>query len=293
LFDLVIGCDGIRSCIRQAILEATSGHCLEDPLPHSYKELTISPGENNTFRIEPNALHIWPRGGYMLIALPNLDGGFTVTLFLPNEGDESLASLTDEHALYRFFESRFPDAVPLMPNLAEDFFDRPTGTLSTIRTSPWHYRGEALVLGDAAHAMVPFHAQGMNCAFEDCSVLHQCLTRLGEDWEAVFSEFEALRKPNAEAVADLSLENYLEMRNTVRDPKFLLKKQLAWRLEDRHPHSFIPRYSMVMFHRIPYAEAKCRGVLQEEILDALLAGVHSLDRVDYAYADQLIKEKLG
>lgn len=291
-FDLVIGCDGFNSRIRGAVLEATSGECSQEPLEHSYKELTIPPGENNTFQIEENALHVWPRGGFMLIALPNLDGGFTVTLFLPNKGEESFASLTDENALYAFFNKRFPDALPLMPTLSEDFFNNPTGSLSTIRTRPWHYRGEALILGDAAHAIVPFHGQGMNCAFEDCSALIECLDRWGEDWGTVFPEFEALRRPNADAIADLSLENYIEMRSAVRDPKFQLKKELAWRLEDRHPEIFIPRYSMVMFHRTPYIEAKRRGRIQNEILESLTADVQSVDEVDYAYADELIKEKL-
>ncbi len=291
-FDRVIGCDGIHSRVRRAILQATSGQCSEEPLAHSYKELSIPPGENNRFRIEANALHIWPRGGYMLIALPNLDRGFTVTLFLPNQGEDSFATLTDAERLYRFFEGRFPDAAALMPNLATEFFSHPTGTLSTIRTHPWHYRGKALILGDAAHAIVPFHGQGMNCAFEDCAFLSECLARLGEEWEGVFAEFERLRKPDAEAIADLSLENYLEMRSTVRDPKFLLKKELAFRLEDRQPHRFIPRYSMVMFHRIPYAEAKRRGAIQDGILETVLADVKGLEEVDYSYADQLIKERL-
>jgi 2-polyprenyl-6-methoxyphenol hydroxylase and related FAD-dependent oxidoreductases len=292
-FELIIGCDGIHSVVRRSLLQATSGHCSEEQLPHSYKELTIPPGENNTFQIEENALHIWPRGGYMLIALPNLNGGFTVTLFLPNQGEESFASLIDKHTLIAFFNQRFPDVLPLMPHLAEEFFNHPTGRLSTIRTTPWHYRGEGLILGDAAHAIVPFHGQGMNCAFEDCSALNECLTRLGEDWETVFAEFEAKRAPNAEAIADLSLENYIEMRSTVRDPNFQLKKELAWRLEECYPDRFIPRYSMVMFHRTPYAEAKRCGVIQNQILETLLSGIHSLNEVDYTYADHLIKEKLG
>ena len=292
-FARVIGCDGAHSRVRSAIMQATHGQCLEEPLAHSYKELSIPPGRNNTFQIEANALHVWPRGEYMLIALPNLDGGFTATLFLPNEGEESFATLTDAERLYRFFHKRFPDAVTLMPNLVSEFFGHPTGRLSTIHTTPWHYRSEALILGDAAHTLVPFHGQGMNCAFEDCRALNVCLTRLSEDWEAAFAEFENLRQPNAEAIADLSLENYIEMRSAVRDPKFQLKKELAWRLEDRYPEIFIPRYAMVMFHHTPYGEAKRRGTLQDQILEMLLAGIESLEEVDYSYADRLIKEKLG
>ena len=292
-FERVIGCDGVQSRVRGAILQATSGHCADEPLEHSYKELSIPPGPNQSFRMEPNALHIWPRGEYMLIALPNLDGGFTATLFLPNEGEQGFSMLTTEAQVSAFFNQQFPDTLALMPRIKEEFFSRPTGRLSTIRVTPWHFQDRALIVGDAAHAIVPFHGQGMNCAFEDCSAFHQCLARFGEDWDSVFSEFEAMRKPNADAIADLSLENYIEMRSTVRDPRFQLKKELAWRLEDRHPDRFIPRYSMVMFHRIPYAEAKRRGVIQSEILNRLTEDIESLDRVDYAHADRMIEQRLG
>jgi kynurenine 3-monooxygenase len=291
-FEVVIGCDGVDSSVRRAILEATSGACSEEPLAHGYKELSIPPAAGGGFRMEPHALHIWPRGDYMLIALPNLDGGFTVTLFLPHEGRDSFATLTDEVRLIAFFETRFPDASALMPHLAAEFFRHPTGRLGTLRVRPWRVRDRALILGDAAHAIVPFHGQGMNCAFEDCSALDACLRRWPDDWAQAFAEFETLRKPNTEAIADLSIENYLEMRSTVRDPKYQWKKALAFRLEDRHPERFIPRYSMVMFHRIPYAEAKRRGIIQDQILEVLTAGVHDLEDVDYAYADQLIHERL-
>jgi kynurenine 3-monooxygenase len=292
-FNRVIGCDGIQSAVRHAVLHATQGSCIEEPLAHSYKELSIPPAPNGGFQMEANALHIWPRGEYMLIALPNLDGGFTVTLFLPNAGELSFASLTDAAALLRFFATQFPDALALMPRLAQEFFTNPTGRLSTLRVAPWHCRDDALILGDAAHAIVPFHGQGMNCAFEDCSAFDQCLARHGEAWEQVFAALEDLRRPDADAIADLSLENYVEMRSTVRDSRFQLKKELAWRLEDRHPERFIPRYSMVMFHDIPYAEAQRRGRIQDEILTTLTDRAHTLEDVDYAVADRLIEERLG
>ncbi len=291
-FEVVIGCDGVNSAVREAILKCASGVCREDRLAHGYKELSILPAEDGGFRMEPNALHIWPRGDYMLIALPNLDGGFTVTLFLPHEGAESFAALCDETRLLAFFQARFPDALALMPHLGEEFFQNPTGQLGTLRAWPWHVGDRALILGDAAHAIVPFHGQGMNCAFEDCNALDACLARQPENWSQVFAEFAALRKPDAEAIADLSLENYLEMRSTVRDPGYQLKKALAFRLEDRHPERFIPRYSMVMFHRLPYAEVQRRGLIQDRILEALTAGVRELEDVDYAYADRLIHERL-
>jgi hypothetical protein len=209
-FERVIGCDGVQSRVRSAILQATSGHCADEPLEHSYKELSIPPGPNQSFRMEPNALHIWPRGEYMLIALPNLDGGFTATLFLPNEGEQGFSMLTTEAQVSAFFNEQFPDILALMPRIKEEFFRHPTGRLSTIRTTPWHFQDRALIVDDAAHAIVPFHGQGMNCEFEDCSAFHECLARAGEDWERAFTELEALRKPNADAIADLSLENYIE-----------------------------------------------------------------------------------
>ncbi len=291
-FGVVIGCDGVNSVVRAAILEAASGSCREEPLAHGYKELRILPAEGGGFRMEPHALHIWPRGDYMLIALPNLDEGFTVTLFLPHVGEQSFAALSDESRLLAFFRARFPDALAHMPDLAGQFFRHPTGQLGTLRIRPWKVRDRALILGDAAHAIVPFHGQGMNCAFEDCAALDACLERYPDDWARAFAEFEGLRKPNAEAIADLSLENYLEMRSTVRDPGYQLKKALAFRLEDRHPGCFIPRYSMVMFHRIPYREAQRRGRIQDHILEALTMGVSDLDAVDYGYADRLIAEAL-
>jgi len=228
----------------------------------------------------------------MLIALPNVDGSFTVTLFLPNHGVESFHALTTPESVYALFERRFADAIPLMPRLGDDFFGNPTGHLETIRCAPWSYGDQALVLGDAAHAIVPFHGQGMNAAFEDCGALDDCLEDPDRPWNEVFAEFEKRRRPDTDAIADMALENYVEMRSTVREPKFQLKKELSFRLEERHPGRFIPRYSMVMFHTIPYAEAKRRGAIQEEILDALTAEAASVDDVDFARADRLIAERL-
>ena len=243
--------------------------------------------------MEKNALHIWPRGEYMLIALPNADGSFTATLFLPNQGDESFEALTTPEAVRALFERRFADAIPLMPRLVEDFFGNPTGHLETIRCAPWWFEDHALVLGDAAHAIVPFHGQGMNAAFEDCSAFDRCLEDPDRPWSEVFAEFEERRRPNTDAIADMALENYVEMRSTVREPKFQLKKDLAFRLEERHPGRFIPRYSMVMFHTLPYAEAQRRGAIQEKILDELTSHAAGLDEVDLARADRLIAERLG
>ncbi len=294
-YDVLIGTDGSASAVRAAILERTGGRLDEEPLGHGYKELAIPPASRSGggFRMDEGALHIWPRGEYMLIALPNVDGSFTVTLFLPNRGEESFQALTNPEAVDALFQRRFADAIPLMPGLTEDFFANPTGHLETIRCAPWSFEDHALVLGDAAHAIVPFHGQGMNAAFESCSAFDRCLSDPDQPWDEVFREFEERRRPDTDAIADMALENYVEMRSTVREPTFQLKKELSFRLEERHPGRFIPRYSMVMFHTIPYAEAKRRGAIQEEILDALTSRTASLDEVDLARADRLIAERLG
>ena len=292
-YDVLVGTDGSASAVRAAILERTGGRLDEEPLGHGYKELSIPAGDGGRFRMEKNALHIWPRGEYMLIALPNVDGSFTVTLFLPNRGGESFDALTTPEAVHALFERRFADAIPLMPRLVDEFFENPTGHLETIRCEPWSFEDHALVLGDAAHAIVPFHGQGMNAAFEDCSAFDQSLRDPDRPWNEVFAEFEKRRRPNTDAIADMALENYVEMRSTVRESKFQLKKDLSFRLEERHPGRFIPRYSMVMFHTIPYAEAKRRGAIQEEILEELTSRATSLDEIDLARADRLIAERLG
>jgi kynurenine 3-monooxygenase len=296
-YDVLIGTDGSASAVRAAILERTRGRLDEEPLGHGYKELSIPAkgGEGGGFQMEKNALHIWPRGEYMLIALPNADGSFTATLFLPQRGAESFEALRTPEAVLALFARRFADAIPIMPRLVEDFFGNPTGHLETIRCEPWSFEDQALILGDAAHAIVPFHGQGMNAAFEDCSAFDRCLAEASSDrpWNDVFAEFERLRRPNTDAIADMALENYVEMRSTVREPKFQLKKDLSFRLEERHPGRFIPRYSMVMFHTIPYAEAQRRGAIQEEILDELTRQAASIADVDLARADRLIAERLG
>jgi kynurenine 3-monooxygenase len=294
-YDVLIGTDGSASAVRAAILERAGGRLDEEPLGHGYKELTIPAAASGggRWRMEKNALHIWPRGEYMLIALPNVDGSFTATLFLPNRGEESFDALTTPEAVHALFERRFADAIALMPRLVEDFLENPTGHLETIRCAPWSFEDQALVLGDAAHAIVPFHGQGMNAAFEDCSAFDRSLRDPDRPWNEVFTEFETRRRPNTDAIADMALENYVEMRSTVREPKFQLKKDLSFRLEERHPGRFIPRYSMVMFHTIPYAEAKRRGAIQEGILDELTSKAARLDDVDLARADRLIAERLG
>ena len=291
-FTRVIGTDGSASAVRDAIHEINSEHNYAEPLGHSYKELCIPAGSDGEFQMEPHALHIWPRGGYMLIALPNMDKSFTVTLFMPNEGEISFETINDEEKLQAFFKAHFPDAVPLLPDLNKDYFENPTGHLATVRCSPWHYQDKALLIGDAAHAVVPFHGQGMNCGFEDASELDAQIEKFEGDWSQVFSETDKLRQPNGNAIADMAIENYITMRDSVRDEKFLLKSALAFELEKRFPEYFCPRYSMVMFHRLPYAEAKARGVIQEEILSELTKDCDLVEDVDFEIAKTLVHTKL-
>jgi kynurenine 3-monooxygenase len=290
-FDSVIGADGAGSALRAAMLKvADLGERIEW-LGHSYKELEIPPAPGGGFLIEPNALHIWPRGGFMLIALPNIDGSFTVTLFLGNEGRPSFATLGSTDAVREFFAREFPSAAPLMPEHLQDFERNPTGLLATLRLDRWHLDGRALLLGDAAHAIVPFHGQGMNCAFEDCVELDQLLAA-HSDLESAFAEFHARRKPNADAIADMAIENYVEMRDSVADDRFVLLKQLERSLAGLHPERFVPRYSMVMFRRVGYAEAQRRGRAQWRILEDLLGAATDLDGIDYAEAERRILAEL-
>ncbi|TQV85585.1 FAD-dependent oxidoreductase [Aliikangiella coralliicola] len=291
-FERVIGTDGSASAVRDAIHKVNSTSNRVEPLGHSYKELCI-PALNGDFQMDPNALHVWPRGGYMLIALPNMDCSFTVTLFMPNEGDISFKEINTEEKLLKFFNSHFPDAVPLLPNITQDYFDNPTGNLATVRCTPWHYQDKALLIGDAAHAVVPFHGQGMNCGFEDVSEFDAQIEKWGSDWQNVFSETDRLRKPNGDAIADMAIENYITMRDSVRDEKFLLRSALAFELEKRYPEYFCPRYSLVMFHRLPYAEAQQRGEIQEQILCQLTESVSDISDIDFSKAESLITEKLS
>lgn len=276
----LVGADGGGSIVRRAMTGQRGLRVTESFLEHGYKELTLPPGPGGRHRIEREALHVWPRGGMMLIALPNLDGSFTVTLFLALQGGpESYAALQDRQAVAQFFRRHFPDAVPLMPGLEREFFEHPVGRMGTVLAEPWCAGGAALLLGDAAHAIVPFHGQGMNACFEDCAELDRLLRESG-DWEAACAEFTPLRKPNTDAIAAMALENFREMRDTVRDPRFLLRRELSFELERRHPGRFVPRYSMVMFrHDIPYRVAYERGAVQERILEELAAGVSSIDEI--------------
>jgi kynurenine 3-monooxygenase len=291
--DVVFAADGAGSDVRRSLVAAGAIEAKEELLDHGYKELTIPASGAGKFLLEPNALHIWPRGGFMLIALPNTDGSFTATLFLPHRGKPSFESVGADGAL-EFFRREFSDALEHMPSLRDDYAQHPVGILGTVYCRPWSHR-HVLLIGDAAHAIVPFHGQGMNAAFEDCAVFDQLLDGAGSspDWPSLFAEFERLRAPNTRAIAEMAIENYREMRADVRDPKFELRAQLSFELERRFPGRFIPRYSMVMFHpEIDYAEAQRRGARQAAILQQLTVNAATLADVDFDLAAKLIHSEL-
>lgn len=289
---IAIGADGAASAIRAEMLKLPRFNFSQQYLDYGYKELTIAAAPDGTHRVEPHALHIWPRGSFMLIALPNVDGTFACILFLPFEGSSSFAGLDSGPKVLDFFETHFPDAVPLMPHLHENYFGNPTGSMVTIRCSPWHVNDKALLLGDAAHAIVPFFGQGMNCAFEDCSCFLELLDRHGALWSDLFREFERARKGNTDSIADLALENFVEMRDRVADPRFLFQKKVELALQARYPRLFVPKYAMVTFHRIPYSVAHSRGRIQDRLLAELCDSVSRIEDVDWQKAEMLIHRNL-
>ena len=283
-----IATDGAGSAVRLSLARANRVTVREDWLDHDYKELNIPAVPGGRHVLDANSLHIWPRGGFMLIALPNTDGSFTATLFLARTGPNSFERLKSSIEVSEFFRKEFPDAARLMPCLEKEFSAHAQGQLGTVHLDPWHIDGKVLLLGDASHAIVPFHGQGMNAAFEDCSVFDSLLERY-DDWEPLFIELARIRQPNSAAIAQMALENYTEMRDTVLDAGFVRRKAMAMELERRFPDRFIPRYSMVMFHpEIPYAEAQRRGAVQHRILMELdTSGTR-----DPALAEKLVKDRL-
>src|SRR5713101_3272641 len=267
--DSIIGVDGAFSAVRASMqLKIDNFQYDESYLAHGYKELTIPPGPNGSWQMEKNALHIWPRKSFMMIALPNPDGSFTCTLFWEFEGPRSFATTKTDDDVCRFFDEEFPDAVPLMPTLLEDFRQNPTGSLVTIRCAPWSYRDKVCLLGDAAHAVVPFYGQGMNAAFEDCVVLDECLEKFSNDRERAFAEYFSRRKENADALADLAIGNFIEMRDKTASKTFRAKKKLDHFLEATLPGTYLPLYTMVTFTRMPYAKAAKRAQVQDTLVYA-------------------------
>ena len=271
--DLVFGADGAFAASRLNMQLSTdrfeyNQHYIEA----GYKELIIPPGKDESFMMEKNALHIWPRGSFMMIALPNPDGNFTCTLFLPFEGEKSFANLKTKDQIKTFFETEFPDAVPLMPTLLDDFMNNPTSSLVTVKCFPWTFDNKIALIGDAAHAIVPFFGQGMICGFEDCVVLNNLITKHNEDWEKIFPEYQELRKPDGDAIADMAIANFIEMRDRTADPKFLLQKKIEARFSAKHPEKWIPFYTMVVYSPdIRYSTAMREGQRQEAIMQKIMS----------------------
>lgn len=270
VFDRIFGTDGAFSAVRSRLMRTDRFNYEQRYLSHGYKELEIPANADGSHKLETNALHIWPRGAYMLIALPNPDGSFTLTLFFPFEGEPSFSSLNSDARIKEFFEANFADALPLMPDYLQDYHENPSSSLVMISCEPWNHSDKVCLLGDASHAIVPFYGQGMNSGFEDCSVLMDLMEDYGDDWAGLFSAFSKKRKPEADAIRELALRNYIEMRDKTADPRFLLQKKIEARFSDRHPDKWIPLYTQVTFSHIPYDVALRNGERQDAIMQRVM-----------------------
>ena len=292
--DLVFACDGAFSAVRYTSMQKQDRFNYEQRyIEDGYKELLLPANSDGSYKLDKNALHIWPRGRFMLIALPNEDGSFTCTLFMPFENHEfSFDKLTTDEKVDEFFKKMFPDFYELMPNLIENWHQHPLSSLAIIRCYPWTY-GKTALMGDAAHATVPFYGQGMNAGFEDCSEMYRLMQKHNENWEAVFEEYQQIRKPNGDAVQDLSLHNYYVMRDYVADPKFLLQKKIEKRIFEKYPDKWMPLYSQVTFSHIPYAEAYKRGMAQEKMMQEIMQLPGIEQKWESEEIEQLILSKLS
>lgn len=293
-FEVIFGSDGSYSAARLSFqLQTDRFQYQQFYIDYGYKELTIPSDATGGYRIEKNALHIWPRGNYMLIALPNTDGSFTCTLFFPFEGEASFAALDTKEKVRIFFDKTFADASAMMPDLEQEFMSNPTASLVTVKCHPWVKGGKFALIGDAAHAIVPFFGQGMNCGFEDCRVLNGLITKHEERWEDVFKEYQHLRKPDGDAIADLALNNFVEMRDKVADPVFLLQKKIEGRFSNLYPDKWIPAYSQVTFSpHIRYSEALSNGMKQEAIMKNVMRMDGIADKWDSPEVEKLMLEHI-
>lgn len=267
--DLIFGTDGAFSAVRAGMQKTPRFNYQQEYIPHGYRELLLPANDDGSFKIEKNSLHIWPRGKYMLIALPNLDGSFTCTLFMPYEGENSFESLSSDSAIDSFFKEQFRDFYDLMPDLVENYKSHPLSDLVIIRCFPW-VKKNTLIMGDASHAIVPFYGQGMNSGFEDCSVMDEMIDSYDHNWEQILESFEESRKPDADAIAELALRNYIEMRDLVADPEFILRKKIEAKFYEKHPEKWMPLYSQVTFSHIPYSEALRQGKIHDSIMERIM-----------------------
>jgi len=272
--DYILGGDGAFSAVRSKMVRTNRFDYSQSYTDSGYKELCIEPTAEGEFAMDPNSLHIWPRGNFMMIALPNPNKTFTCTLFMPFEGENGFSNLNTDEEILSFFKKNFADSIPLMPDLLKDFKENPVGSLVTVKCYPWH-KGKATLLGDACHAIVPFYGQGMNCAFEDCVVMDDCLEQF-EDWDMAMDAYQKSRKPNADAIADLALQNFIEMRDLVGDKDFLYYKKIEHDICDLHPELFQSQYEMVTFSNVPYAEAKVKGARNtKRVYDLISEGLEN------------------
>jgi len=290
--DVFLATDGAFSALRDAMIRNPRHDFSQDYQSHGYKELEIVPGPNSTFQMEEKALHIWPRSSFMMIALPNPGGNFTCTLFLPYEGEVSFEHLNNDEEVMEFFQTYFPDSISMMPGLLEDFRNNPIGHLSTMRTYPW-VKNRSALMGDAAHAIVPFYGQGMNCSFEDCVILDQCIEEIGGDWNNILKEYQKSRKPNADAIADLAIQNFVEMRDLVGLPDFLHKKSIEKKLVDALPGEYRTQYERVTFSNDPYREALLAGEKNDEFIQHIIDNDLEEKINDKTFAKSLVEKWFG
>lgn len=287
-YDMVFGADGAFSRVRHRMQRQSMFDYSQKFLNTGYKELNIPANADGSHKLDKNSLHIWPRGEYMLIALPNLDGSFTCTLFMPFEGENSFASLPDIKSVETFFEKHLPDTIDVIPKLAEDFFRNPTSTLVTMQCYPWTFEDKVALIGDACHAIVPFYGQGMNAGFEDITVLYELMEQFGDDWKAIFSEYQKSRKPNADAIAELSYRNFMEMSSRTADDKFLLQKKIEKHFSEKHPEKWLPLYSRVTFSHRPYTEALAIGEMQKAIMDEIM----NMPEIQKIWDSEIVENKI-
>lgn len=290
--DLIFGTDGAFSAVRADMQVTPRFNYQQEFIPHGYRELLLPAKEDGEYLMDKNALHIWPRGGYMLIALPNPDGSFTCTLFMPYEGENSFKNLNSDAAIDAFFKKEFPDFYQMMPDLIHDYKSHPLSDLVIIRCYPW-VKGNTCLMGDASHAIVPFYGQGMNSGFEDCSVLNELFDKNEEEWPETLEAFQKMRKPDADAIAELAMRNYVEMRDSVADPNFILRKKIEAKLHQNHGEKWIPLYSQVTFSHIRYSEALKEGKRHDRIMEKVMESPNIIKNWDSADVEREILELAG